>query len=195
MRLHLVTCSVPIYIPGEFQSIWRPPSSGPNYLGFQSSSGAHHSMEEFKSIGFESGFGDLDTWVILTVARSISWHISWGDWTLLASGPNYWGLQHSSRAWHFPAWRLSISTARIYLIQSSLYIQPLEAYFVLSGAFCSSSYLLLVWPSEVYARSAIYCIDLTLLIIKRSDLCLCFYILNILWSPCVNESCMHLITQ
>jgi hypothetical protein len=39
-------------------------------------------------------------------------------------------------------------------------------YFVLAGAFCSSSYLLLVRPSEVYARSAIYCIDLTLLIIK-----------------------------
>jgi hypothetical protein len=53
-------------------------------------------------------------------------------------------------------------------------------YFVLAGAFCSSSYLLLVRPSEVYARSAIYCIDLTLLIIKRSDLCLCFYIFNIL---------------
>jgi hypothetical protein len=53
-------------------------------------------------------------------------------------------------------------------------------YFVLAGAFCSSSYLLLVWSSEVYARSTIYCIDLTLLIVKRSDLCLCFYILNIL---------------
>ena len=53
-------------------------------------------------------------------------------------------------------------------------------YFVLAGAFCSSSYLLLVRPSEVYARLAIYCIDLTLLIIKRSDLCLCFHILNIL---------------
>jgi hypothetical protein len=53
-------------------------------------------------------------------------------------------------------------------------------YFVLVGAFCSISYLFLVRPSEVYARSTIYCIDLTLLIIKRSYLCLCFYILNIL---------------
>jgi hypothetical protein len=53
-------------------------------------------------------------------------------------------------------------------------------YFVLAGEFCSSSYLLLVRPSEVYARSVIYCIDLTLLIIKRSDLYLCLYILNIL---------------
>jgi hypothetical protein len=53
-------------------------------------------------------------------------------------------------------------------------------YFLLAGAFCSSSYLFLLWPFEVYARSAIYCIDLTLLIIKRSDPCLCFYILNIL---------------
>ena len=34
----------PIYILGEFQSIWRPPSSGPNQLGFQSSSGAPHSV-------------------------------------------------------------------------------------------------------------------------------------------------------
>jgi hypothetical protein len=70
-----VTCSGPIYIPGEFQSIWRPPSSGPNYLGLQSSSGAHHSVEEFRSTGFESGFGDLDIWVVFTVTRSISWHI------------------------------------------------------------------------------------------------------------------------
>ena len=84
-----MTCSVPIYISGEFQSIWRPPSAGPNYLGLQSSSGVHHSVEDFKSTGFESGFGDLDTWVVLIVARSISWHISWGDWTLLASGSNY----------------------------------------------------------------------------------------------------------
>jgi hypothetical protein len=63
-----VTCSVPIYISGEFQSIWRPPSAGSNYLGLLSSSGAHHLVEDFRSIGFESGFGDLDTWVVLTVA-------------------------------------------------------------------------------------------------------------------------------
>ena len=82
---------------------------------------------------------------------------------------------------------------------SSLLIQPLEASFVLTGAFCSSSYLLLVRPSEVHARSAIYCIDSALLIIKRSDLCLCFYILNVLWSACVgwilyalNNSIKHL---
>jgi hypothetical protein len=84
-----VTCSGPIYILGEFQSIWRPPSSGPNYLGLQSSSGVHHSVEEFRSMGFESGFGDLGIWVVFTVARSISWHILWGDWTPLAVGPNY----------------------------------------------------------------------------------------------------------
>jgi hypothetical protein len=34
----------PIYILGEFHRIWRPPSSGPNQLGFQSSSGAPHSV-------------------------------------------------------------------------------------------------------------------------------------------------------
>jgi hypothetical protein len=50
--------------------------------------GAHHSVEEFKSTGFKSDFGDLGTWVVLTVARSINWHISWGDCTLLAIGPN-----------------------------------------------------------------------------------------------------------
>jgi hypothetical protein len=84
-----VNYSVPIYIPREFQSIWRPLLAGLNYLGLQSSSGAHHSVEEFRSTEFESGFGDLDTWVILTVARSISWHISQGYWTLLVAGPNY----------------------------------------------------------------------------------------------------------
>jgi hypothetical protein len=48
-------------------------------------------------------------------------------------------LQLSNRVWHLPSsegfgtWHWS----------SSL-IQPLEAYFVLSGAFCSSSYLLSV---------------------------------------------------
>jgi hypothetical protein len=162
-----------IYILGEFQSIWRPPSSGLNLLGFQSSSGAHHSMEildlqrlrgileirasglflpspdlyswrvsnhleisfirvkptrvsviqwgtpfsgEFRSMEFESGFGNLDIWVFLPVARSIIWHISRDDWTLLVAGQNYSGLQHSIMMWHFPAWRLSISTAQICLI-------------------------------------------------------------------------------
>jgi hypothetical protein len=31
LRLHLVTCSVPIYLSRKFQGIWRSPSSGPNY--------------------------------------------------------------------------------------------------------------------------------------------------------------------
>jgi hypothetical protein len=83
-----VTCSVPIYIPGEFQRIWRPPSSGPNYLGFQSSSGVHHSVEEFRSTEVERDLGDLGTWVVLTITRSIVWHLSGGDWTSLAPGPN-----------------------------------------------------------------------------------------------------------
>jgi hypothetical protein len=135
----------PIYIIGEFHSIWRSPSSGPNLLGFQSSSGAHHSVEisylqrlggileiqasglflpspdlyswrfsdhleisfirvkparvlvikcgtpfsgEFRSTEFESGFGNLDIWVFLAVARSIIWHISLDDWTLLVAGKN-----------------------------------------------------------------------------------------------------------
>jgi hypothetical protein len=83
-----VTCSVPIYISGEFQSIWRPPSSGPNYLGLQSSSGAHHSVEEFRSTEVERDFGDLGTWVVLTITQSIVWHLSGGDWTSLAPEPN-----------------------------------------------------------------------------------------------------------
>jgi hypothetical protein len=37
------------------------------------------------------------------------------------------GLQLSSGAWHLPAWGFSILTTQIYCIQSSLYIQPLEA--------------------------------------------------------------------
>ena len=84
-----MTCSVPIYISREFQSIWRPLLVGPNYLGLHSSSGAHHSVGDFRSTKIERDLGDLDTWVVLTVARSISWHISWGDWTLLVEGPNY----------------------------------------------------------------------------------------------------------
>jgi hypothetical protein len=146
----------PIYILGEFHSNWRPPSSGPNLLGFQSSSRAHHSVEisdlqrlrgileirapglfspspdlyswrvsdhleisfirvkparvsviqwgtsfsgEFRSMEFESGFGNLDIWVFLAVARSIIWHLSRDDWTLLVAGQNYSGLQHSIRTW------------------------------------------------------------------------------------------------
>jgi hypothetical protein len=146
----------PIYILGEFHSNWRPPSSGPNLLGFQSSSGAYHSVEisdlqrfrgileirapglflpspdiyswrvldhleisfirvnpsrvsviqwgtpfsgEFISTEFESGFGNLGIWVFLAVARSIIWHISQDDWTLLVAGHNYSGLQHSIRMW------------------------------------------------------------------------------------------------
>jgi hypothetical protein len=38
--------------------------------------------------------------------------------------------------------------------------------FCIGRAFCSSSYLLFVRPSEDCARSAIYCIDSILLIIK-----------------------------
>jgi hypothetical protein len=162
-----------IYILGEFQSIWKPHSSGLNLLGFQSSSGAHHSVEisdlqrlrgileirspglflpsldlyswrvsdhleisfirvkptrvsviqwgtpfsgEFRSTEFESGFGSLGIWVFLAVARSIIWHISRDDWTLLVAGQNYSRLQHSRKTWHFPAWRLSISTDHICLI-------------------------------------------------------------------------------
>jgi hypothetical protein len=71
---------------------------------------------EFRSTEFESGFGNLDIWVFLVVARSIIWHISRDDWTLLVAGQNYSGLQHSSRMWHFLAWMLSISTDQIYLI-------------------------------------------------------------------------------
>jgi hypothetical protein len=31
LRLHLVTCSVPIYLSSKFQGIWRPPSSGSKF--------------------------------------------------------------------------------------------------------------------------------------------------------------------
>jgi hypothetical protein len=71
---------------------------------------------EFRSTEFEGGFGNLEIWVFLEVSRSIIWHISRDDWTLLVAGQNYSGLQHSNRMWHFPAWMLSISTAQIFLI-------------------------------------------------------------------------------
>jgi hypothetical protein len=47
---------------------------------------------EFISTEFESGFGNLDIWVFLAVARSIIWHLSQDDWTLLVAGQNYSGL-------------------------------------------------------------------------------------------------------
>jgi hypothetical protein len=77
-----------IYHCGEFQIIWRPPSPGPNHLGLQPSSGAHHSMEEFRSTKVERDLADSGTWVVLAIAQSTIWHLSAGDWTSLAPGPN-----------------------------------------------------------------------------------------------------------
>jgi len=45
------------------------------YLGFQSSSGVHHSVGDFRSIEIERDLGDSVTWVVLTITRSINWHI------------------------------------------------------------------------------------------------------------------------
>jgi hypothetical protein len=53
-----------------------------------------------------------------------------------------------------------------YCIWSSLYIQPLEAYFV-SGAFCSSSYIYLLEPSDVIPDLHPFCIRFLLLIIIK----------------------------
>jgi hypothetical protein len=55
----------------------------------QSSSGVHHLVEDFRSTGFESGFGDSGTWVVLTITRSIFGIFLEGDWTSLAAWPNY----------------------------------------------------------------------------------------------------------
>jgi hypothetical protein len=97
-------------------------------LGFQSSSGAHHSVEDFRSTGFERDLGirapglflpspDLLFGIFLEVIGHL-WH----------QGRIVEELQLSSRTWHW----------------SSSLIQPLEAYFVLSGAFCSSSIVYLL---------------------------------------------------
>jgi hypothetical protein len=80
--------SVLIYHCGEFQSIWRPLSSGLNYLGLQPSSGAYHLVGDFRSTTIERDLGDSGTWVVLTITRSTVWHLSRGDWTSLAPGPN-----------------------------------------------------------------------------------------------------------
>jgi hypothetical protein len=154
-----------------------PPSSGPNQLGFQSSSGAPHSVGnsdlrrlrgilEIPAPGLFLPSPDLSIGIFLRVIGHI-WQqgqVIEGFSLLLECGI----LQLESLAF------------RSACIDLHFLFSLWRHYFVLAGAFCSSSYLLLVRPSEVYARSAIYCIDLTLLIIKRSDLCLCFYILNIL---------------
>jgi hypothetical protein len=81
-------CSVLIYHCGEFKSIWRPLSSGPNYLGLQSSSGAYHLVGDLRSIEIERDLGDSGTWVVLTITQSTVFHLSGGDWTSLAPGPN-----------------------------------------------------------------------------------------------------------
>jgi hypothetical protein len=52
LKLLLQGSHSPIYIPGEFQGIWRLFSSGPNHLGFQASRRAQlqqkiQSLEEF----------------------------------------------------------------------------------------------------------------------------------------------------
>ena len=70
------------------QDDWTLLVAGPNYLGFQSSSGAHHSVGDFRSTEIERDLGDSGTWVVLTITRSTVWHLSGGDWTSLALGPN-----------------------------------------------------------------------------------------------------------
>jgi hypothetical protein len=87
----------------------------------------------------------LDTWVVLTVARSISWHISWVIGHFWQQGRIVEGLQLSSRAWHLPTWGFSILIAQIYCIQSSLYIQTFGGMLESSiGAFCSISIVYLL---------------------------------------------------
>ena len=57
-------------------------------------------MEDFRSTEIESDLGDSITWVVLKITQSISWHIYYGDWTLLAAGLNYLGFQSSSGVHH-----------------------------------------------------------------------------------------------
>jgi hypothetical protein len=66
-------------------SIWRPLGGRPNYLGFQASRGAHHSLEESQIHEFERDLGDLSTWVVLAVTRSTIWHLYWSDLDIFGS--------------------------------------------------------------------------------------------------------------
>jgi hypothetical protein len=83
---------------------------------------------DFRSTEIERDLGDSVTWFVLTITRSTIYHLSGGDWTYLAPRPNCWGASviqqsvASSSSEGFGTWHWS----------SSL-IQPLEAYFVLSG--------------------------------------------------------------
>jgi hypothetical protein len=77
--------------------------------------GVHHSVEEFRSTGFESDFGDSGTWVVLTVVD-----LSVG--IFLGVIGHFWQqgriveeLQLSSRAWHLPTRGFSILMTQIYL--------------------------------------------------------------------------------
>jgi hypothetical protein len=65
-----------------------PLGERPNYLWFQASRGAHHSLEESQIHEFERVLGDLSTWVVLEFTQYIVWHIYQSDWTSLATGPN-----------------------------------------------------------------------------------------------------------
>ena len=68
--------------------IWSPLRDMSNYLVFQASRGAYHSLEESQIHEFERDLGDLSTWVVLAFTRSIVWHLYQSDWTSLATGPN-----------------------------------------------------------------------------------------------------------
>jgi hypothetical protein len=61
-------------------------------------------------------------------------------WRSPSAGPKPWPSHPSSRTCQ-QLGGLDVTLALI-VFGSSSHIQPLEAYFVLSGAFCSSSYLL-----------------------------------------------------
>jgi hypothetical protein len=89
----------------------------PNYLGFQASRGAHHSLEESQIHEFERDLGDLSTWVVLAFTRSTVWHIYWSDLDIFGSRAEL------LRLFSVPAGRgifqlggLALHTAQIFLV-------------------------------------------------------------------------------
>jgi hypothetical protein len=131
-----------IYIIGDFQSIWRPSSSGPNQLGFQSSSGAPHSVGnsdlrrlrgilEIQEPGLFLPSPDLSVGIFIRVIGHF-----WQQGRVIEGFSLL--LEHGIL-------QLESLVLRSACIDLHFLFILWRHYFVLAGAFCSISYLLSIF--------------------------------------------------
>jgi hypothetical protein len=97
-------------------SIWRPLGGRPNYLGFQASRGAHHFLEEARSMSLRGSWRFEHFWVVLAVTDLLFGIFIGAFGHLWQQGRIVEAIQCSSRAWHLPAWGLTLHTAQIFLV-------------------------------------------------------------------------------